>query len=192
MKNCEKRCCANNDLKKWSNIKEMIFPIRCGFLDYLMKCNTTKSIRSGEISHLLVASLLKDFKVQIKKFLWILRTWANNQIGVSSFLSILPTNSANMTKICIVICIPNRKADTERINYKTCFGRIHCSHRWICLIQGFAIVDNLGSEKLPVNPPYVHETVNHSLFFRDALTGAATNHVVADWAYVKKSFKMGG
>ncbi|KII68875.1 hypothetical protein RF11_03777 [Thelohanellus kitauei] len=83
------------------------------------------------------------------------------------------------SKIGIVICIPNRKADTLK----------ELIMRWICLIQGFAIVDNLGLETLPVNPPYVHETVNHSLFFR--LTGAHTNNVETYWASVKKSFKRG-
>ncbi|KII64122.1 hypothetical protein RF11_02549 [Thelohanellus kitauei] len=34
------------------------------------RCNTRKSIRSGEISHKLSGSFLKDCKVPIKKFLW--------------------------------------------------------------------------------------------------------------------------
>ncbi|KII68959.1 hypothetical protein RF11_01523 [Thelohanellus kitauei] len=123
----------------------------------------------------------KDGNVPIRKFLWVVRMWAHNQILIASFLSISPTTSAKMTKSCrnvklstlnltlggpgiiiqidesvisramhnrghdllrpkrwvlgmyeatlklmflikmyigIVICIPNRKADTERINYE--------------------------------------------------------------------------
>ncbi|KII66633.1 hypothetical protein RF11_01899 [Thelohanellus kitauei] len=51
---------------------------------------------------------------------------------------------------------------------------------------------DLGLETLPVDPPYIHQTVNHSLFFRDPITGAHTNNVEAYWASVKKSFKRGG
>ncbi|KII66429.1 hypothetical protein RF11_02073 [Thelohanellus kitauei] len=199
------------------------------------RCNTRKSIRSG--------SFLKDCKVPIKKFLWVVRMWAHNQIGIASFLSISPTTSANMTKsfrkICswklstlnltlggpgiiiqidesvisramhnrghdllrpkrwvlgmyeatskigIVICIPNRKADT----LKELIMR-HVLGGSIIHTDGFASYK--GLETLPVNPPYVHETVNHSLFFRDPLTGAHTNNVEAYWASVKKSFKRGG
>ncbi|KII66917.1 hypothetical protein RF11_03584 [Thelohanellus kitauei] len=59
MEYCPKRCCANIVPKKWSSIKETIFPIRC---------NTRKSIRSSEISHKLLGTFLKDCKVPIRIF----------------------------------------------------------------------------------------------------------------------------
>ncbi|KII67322.1 hypothetical protein RF11_13744 [Thelohanellus kitauei] len=49
-------------------------------------------------------SFLKDCKVPFKKFLWVVRMWAHNQIGIASFLSISPTTSANMTKSFRKIC----------------------------------------------------------------------------------------
>ncbi|KII61763.1 hypothetical protein RF11_14603 [Thelohanellus kitauei] len=56
--------------------------------------------------------------------------------------------------------------------------------------DGFASYKGLAT--LPVVPPYIHRTVNHTLFFRDPITGAHTNNVEAYWASVKKSFKRGG
>ncbi|KII69081.1 hypothetical protein RF11_10635 [Thelohanellus kitauei] len=49
-----------------------------------------------------------------------------------------------------------------------------------------------GLEELQIDPPYVHQSVNHKIFFKDPLTGAHTNNVEAYWAAIKKSFKRGG
>ncbi|KII65252.1 hypothetical protein RF11_14428 [Thelohanellus kitauei] len=72
-----KRCRANNVPKKWSNIKKRYF---------------------GQ------GSFLTNCKVLITKFLWVVRMWAHNQLGIASFLSISLTTSANMTKSFRKIC----------------------------------------------------------------------------------------
>ncbi|KII71008.1 hypothetical protein RF11_13160 [Thelohanellus kitauei] len=63
---------------------------------------------------------------------------------------------------------------SERINYETCVGMIHYSHRMISSYKDLLLLNNLGLETLPVNPPYVHET--------DPVTGAHTNNVEAYWS----------
>jgi transposase-like protein len=47
-----------------------------------------------------------------------------------------------------------------------------------------------GISDLPVEPAYVHRTVNHSLHFVDPVTDVHTNNVEAFWSSVKKKFKM--
>ncbi|KII62564.1 hypothetical protein RF11_05194 [Thelohanellus kitauei] len=51
---------------------------------------------------------------------------------------------------------------------------------------------DLGSATLSVYPQYIHQTVNHSVFFRDQITGSHTNNVEAYCDSVKKSFQRGG
>ena len=46
-----------------------------------------------------------------------------------------------------------------------------------------------GVSILPVSPPYVHSTVNHSRNFVDPDTGCHTNNVEAFWCAVKHKFK---
>jgi hypothetical protein len=43
---------------------------------------------------------------------------------------------------------------------------------------------------MDVDPPYIHKTVNHSLWFKDPTTGVHTNNVEAYWCSVKRKFKM--
>ncbi|KII69242.1 hypothetical protein RF11_04015 [Thelohanellus kitauei] len=89
------------------------------------------------------------------------------------------------SKIGIIVCIPNRKAATL-----TEIIMRHVSPGSTIHTDGFASYKGLAT--LPVVPPYIHRTVNHTLFFRDPITGAHTNNVEAYWASVKKSFKRGG
>ncbi|KAL3069063.1 hypothetical protein niasHT_034293 [Heterodera trifolii] len=42
---------------------------------------------------------------------------------------------------------------------------------------------------IPVIPPYVHHSVNHTIHFVDPLTGAHTNHVECFWKNLKMKFK---
>jgi hypothetical protein len=44
-------------------------------------------------------------------------------------------------------------------------------------------------ENIPVNPPYIHHSVNHSTNFVDPLTGCHTNHVEGFWKNCKKKNK---
>jgi hypothetical protein len=43
--------------------------------------------------------------------------------------------------------------------------------------------------QLPVDPPYIHRTVNHSLGFINRETGVHTNNVEAYWASIKRVFR---
>ena len=47
-----------------------------------------------------------------------------------------------------------------------------------------------GISNIPVFPPYIHKTVNHSENFVDPITGAHTNNVEAYWSSVKRKFKI--
>ncbi|KII65103.1 hypothetical protein RF11_16129 [Thelohanellus kitauei] len=89
------------------------------------------------------------------------------------------------SKIGIVISIPNRKAQTI-----TDLIMRHVSGGSIIHTDGFSSYK--GLEELQIDPPYVHQSVNHKIFFKDPLTGAHTNNVEAYWAAIKKSFKRGG
>ena len=42
---------------------------------------------------------------------------------------------------------------------------------------------------IPVIPPYIHQSVNHTRNFVDPLTGAHTNHVENFWKNIKMKFK---
>ena len=42
---------------------------------------------------------------------------------------------------------------------------------------------------IPVIPPYIHQSVNHTMHFVDPLTGAHTNHVENYWKNLKMKFK---
>ena len=44
-------------------------------------------------------------------------------------------------------------------------------------------------DQIPVNPPYIHDTVNHSRFFTDPVTGVCTNHVESYWRQAKEKLK---
>jgi hypothetical protein len=46
-----------------------------------------------------------------------------------------------------------------------------------------------GIRHLPVQPPFIHKTVNHSLWFKDPETEVHTNNIEAYWASVKGIFK---
>ena len=45
---------------------------------------------------------------------------------------------------------------------------------------------------LPVVPPYIHQTVNHPLFFRDPVSGLYTNDLEVFWKYRKMKQSMSG
>ena len=47
-----------------------------------------------------------------------------------------------------------------------------------------------GISQLPVFPPFIHRTVNHSLHFVDPISGVHTNNVKAFWCAVKRKFKL--
>lgn len=49
--------------------------------------------------------------------------------------------------------------------------------------------DEWGAYNNLANLGYVHETVNHSLFFTDPVTGTTTNHVESYWARIKRPLK---
>ena len=42
---------------------------------------------------------------------------------------------------------------------------------------------------IPVIPPYIHQSVNHTRNFVDPLTEAHTNHVENFWKNIKMKFK---
>ena len=42
---------------------------------------------------------------------------------------------------------------------------------------------------IPVIPPYIHQSVNHTMHFVDPLTGAHMNHVENYWKNLKMKFK---
>jgi hypothetical protein len=52
----------------------------------------------------------------------------------------------------------------------------------------WAAYNAIGS--INVDPPYVHKSVNHSLWFKDPVSGVHTNNVEAYWCSIKKRFKM--
>jgi transposase-like protein len=41
-----------------------------------------------------------------------------------------------------------------------------------------------------VDPPFIHKTVNHSLHFKDPVTGVHTNNIEAYWSAIKRRFRM--
>ena len=87
------------------------------------------------------------------------------------------------TKRGLILCVPDRGANTllpiiER--YMLPGTEIH-SDMW-------AAYNNIS--QLPVVPPYIHRTVNHSLHFRDPVSGVHTNNVEAFWSSVKRKFKI--
>ena len=42
---------------------------------------------------------------------------------------------------------------------------------------------------IPVIPPHIHQSVNHTMHFVDPLTGAHMNHVENYWKNLKMKFK---
>jgi hypothetical protein len=44
--------------------------------------------------------------------------------------------------------------------------------------------------QIPVCPPFIHKTVNHSLYYKDPLTGVHSNNVEAYWSAIKRRFKI--
>jgi hypothetical protein len=47
-----------------------------------------------------------------------------------------------------------------------------------------------GIPDIDINPPYIHETVNHTENFVDPITGATTNHIERMWCEAKRRLKM--
>lgn len=47
-----------------------------------------------------------------------------------------------------------------------------------------------GIPQIQVNPPFIHKTVNHSLWFKDPETEVHTNNIEAYWSTVKAKFKQ--
>jgi transposase-like protein len=87
------------------------------------------------------------------------------------------------SKVGLILFVPDRSAATLLpliVRHVLPGTEIH-SDQW-------SAYRNISA--LPVTPPFIHHTVNHSLHFSDPLTGIHTNNVEAYWCAVKRKFKL--
>ncbi|KII61040.1 hypothetical protein RF11_14768 [Thelohanellus kitauei] len=179
----QKTCSANNVQEKWSNIKEKMFLIRHNPKGYK---NCPHKIPMGG-SYVGISSnrnrgvsiAFKNFGSKNKICSWKL---SMQDLALGGLLMIVQIDESVLSR-----AMHNRGRDLLRPQHwvvgmydvaaKACFCGIYNTYRSFHLLHGLAFHLSLGLSNLPVDPPYIHKTVNHSLFFR---------------ASVKKSFKRGG